>query len=137
MITLVYLVYNNIMKKFLNIFLIIVSLFASLSANADIVLDIKPSAVSCEQVSCNLFPSDAQIFVDIDNSEGTIVSSNSYLEYICNLHRNNYSGSAPCVYSLLPNLFSKNDVIALKRHSYHLFDNISSYLENEIMIGAP
>lgn len=129
--------YNDVMKKFLNIFFIIISLFASLSANADFVLNTKSSGISCEQVSCNLFPSDAQIFVDIDNSEGTIVSSNSYLEYICNLHRNNYSGSTPCVYSLLPNLFSKNDVIALKRHSYHLFDNISSYLENEIMIGAP
>ncbi|MBR1460192.1 hypothetical protein IJ596_00965 [bacterium] len=125
------------MKKFFNIFLIFVSLFVSLGCNAQGLSVDNLHKESCDIISTKSFPSDAEVFGNFDSNETSIASSNSHLTDIFAQRKNDGIDIGPYSYQIIGNKSVKNVVPNSYSNLHDILNNISSYLEHEIMIGAP
>ena len=124
------------MRKFFNLFLIFISLFVSLGANVSCGADLNLSANTCESICNRAFPSGAQVFINIDNNEGSIVASNYYLENVWNALKNDGIIINPSFYSPFINSYFSLERVGFRSTNQYINNNNFKYLENEIVIRA-
>jgi hypothetical protein len=112
-------------------------LFVSLGCNANGLPSDELYNVSCENISAKSFQSNVEVLGNIDNHETYVVSSNSHLADIFAKNKNETNDIGPYSYQVINRKSIKNIVPNSHLDVHNISNKKSSYLEHEIMIGAP